>query len=109
MNSLSAVPYDFSCADLLLDVSRRQAICGNKSLILRVTPFRLLTLLTANAGEVVSRESIFENVWGYDFDPGTKRIEVHLNYLRRHLAVLGCAVKIRTFRGEGVCLYQVRK
>ncbi|MFJ4112483.1 winged helix-turn-helix domain-containing protein [Pseudomonas sp. NPDC089758] len=65
---------------------------------------RILELLVRHADQVFSRQTIFLNVWGYHFDPGTKVLEVQLSYLRRVLAALGCAVKIDTHRGQGLRL-----
>ncbi|MEW4948197.1 winged helix-turn-helix domain-containing protein [Pseudomonas asiatica] len=93
-------------ADVNLNVPGREVVCGNKKMVVKKTSFRLLALLLDNADVVVSRKSIYKNVWGVEFDPGTKRIEVQLNYLRSVLLSLGSSVKIKTYRGKGLRLYQ---
>jgi DNA-binding response OmpR family regulator len=88
---------------LKLDGAKRMVALGNKSIILRLTPFKILELLVMNSGQVVSRQSIFSMIWGFDFDPGTKRLDVHINYLRKNLLIFGGAINIVTRRGSGLC------
>ncbi|WP_430962777.1 winged helix-turn-helix domain-containing protein [Pseudomonas juntendi] len=89
---------------LKLDGYNRTASLGGKSITLRLTPFKILEFFALNSGRVVSRQSIFSTIWGFDFDPGTKRLEVHIHYLRKNLLVFGGAVIIVTRRGSGLCL-----
>lgn len=89
-------------ADLELHFASRKAVCGGNCVIMKKTSFRLLIYLISHAGDVVSRQSIFQNVWGVSFDPGTKRLEVQLNYLRTVLRVLNSSTFIETHRGKGL-------
>jgi len=59
----------------------------------------LLELLLAHAGRVVNRREILRDAFGYDYDPGTNIVEVHLSHLRRKLA--DSMVRIETLRGFG--------
>lgn len=93
-------------ADLQLDLLHRTATCSEQRAALPATEFRLLEFLMRNAGKVVTRALIFESVWGYHFDPGTKLIDVHLTRLRRKLESLGCQMTITTLRGSGFVLGQ---
>lgn len=102
-------PHDLAFADLSLDLPKREAICKNKRIVVKSTSFRLLTLLVSNGDHIVSRESIFRGVWGFHFDPGTKRIEVQLYYLRKVLRLLDSTTVIETHRGKGLRLYEVAK
>lgn len=90
--------------DLCLDLLLRCARCGTREQLLKPTQFRLLEFFLRNAGEVVNRALIFESVWGYRFDPGTKLIDVQLTHLRKALEELGSKVTIETLRGAGFCL-----
>ena len=65
------------------------------------TEFRLLEFLMRNAGQVVTRQMIFEHVWGFHFDPGTNVIDVHIGRLRRKIDGAGQVPLIRTVRGSG--------
>ncbi|WP_442119961.1 winged helix-turn-helix domain-containing protein [Pseudomonas sp. SAS7] len=90
--------------DLALDTSSREVVCGLRRIPVKAKSFRILELLVRHADQVVSRQTIFLNVWGYHFDPGTKVLQVQLSYLRRVLAAMGCALKIDTHRGQGLRL-----
>ncbi|MFJ4344441.1 winged helix-turn-helix domain-containing protein [Pseudomonas sp. NPDC089401] len=94
-----------TCGQLLsLNVPANEVFCGDANRALKATPCRLLQLLLENAGQVVSRQTIYKRIWGYDFDPGTKIIEVQVHYLRSVLTALKSAFEIRTYRGKGICL-----
>jgi two-component system OmpR family response regulator len=88
-------------ADLTLDLLSREACCSEQRIALPATEFRLLEFLMRNADAVVTRALIFESVWGYHFDPGTKLIDVHLTRLRRRLESLACQPVITNLRGSG--------
>ncbi|WNW09820.1 response regulator transcription factor [Pseudomonas sp. DTU_2021_1001937_2_SI_NGA_ILE_001] len=90
--------------DLGLDLLSRELLCGEQRVGLSPIEFKLLEFLMRNAGAVVTRALIFESVWGYHFDPGTKLIDVHLTRLRRKLDVVGCKVVINALRGSGFVL-----
>ncbi len=62
--------------------------------------FELITFLARNAGQVVTRMQLLENVWNLHFDPGTNVVDVHVGRLRRKLEDAGSAA-IQTARGEG--------
>jgi two-component system OmpR family response regulator len=100
---------DLAFADLSLNLHKREAICKNKRVVVKGTSFRLLALLVSNADDIVTRQSIFKDVWGFHFDPGTKRIEVQLNYLRKVLRLLESVTVIETHRGKGLRLYEAPK
>ena len=62
--------------------------------------FELLTFFARNAGQVVTRMQLLENVWNLHFDPGTNVVDVHVGRLRRKLEEAG-STAIQTARGEG--------
>ncbi|HEN8727072.1 TPA: winged helix-turn-helix transcriptional regulator [Pseudomonas putida] len=64
-----------------------------------------MSVLMENAGQVVSRASLFLSVWGLDFDPGTKVLEVQLSYVRSTLRLIGSEVTVHTLRGRGLRLH----
>ncbi len=88
-------------ADLELDLVSRQARRGDQILDLLPTEFRLLEYLMRNAGQNITRNMLFESVWGYHFDPGTNIIDVHIGRLRRKVDVEGWSPLIHTVRGSG--------
>jgi two-component system response regulator MprA len=92
------------CEDLSLDPERREAWRGTRELGLTKTEFDLLELLLANASIVVTRETIYERIWGYDFETSSKSLDVYIGYLRRKTEADGEPRLIRTVRGVGYTL-----
>ncbi len=88
-------------ADLTLDPGSRQVTRGAVSLELTKTEFDLLELLARNAGLVLSRETIYERIWGYDFETSSKSLDVYIGYLRRKTEVDDASRLIHTVRGIG--------
>ena len=82
----------------LLDLARRQARVGEVVTDLSDREFRLLHHLALHAGEVISRERLLAEVWGYHFDPGSNVVEVCVRRLRRRL---GPDAPIETVRNAG--------
>jgi len=72
-------------ADLVLDLDRRQTFKGERELALRYKEFELLSLLAANAGEVVTRAEIFDKVWGTDWLGDMRTLDVHIRWLREKI------------------------
>ncbi|KRG77066.1 transcriptional regulator [Stenotrophomonas chelatiphaga] len=87
--------------DLELDLMARCARRGGQEISLLPTEFKLLEFLMRNAGQVLSRTMLFQEVWGYHFDPGTNLIEVHIGRLRRRIEQPGRLQPIKTVRGTG--------
>ena len=63
--------------------------------------FELLAYLARHPDQVLSREQILNAVWGFDFDPGTKVLEVYIGYLRRKLGDDDGEEPIETVRNVG--------
>jgi two-component system, OmpR family, response regulator len=87
--------------DLALDPSAKTVRRGGRQIDLTPKEFALLAYLMANAGVVVSRQSLLANVWGMNFDPGTKVVDVYIRYLRLKVDRDGDNPLIRTVRGFG--------
>jgi DNA-binding response OmpR family regulator len=83
---------------LALDLARRQARCGDVVADLSDREFRLLHFLMLHAGEVVSRQRLLSEVWGFDFDPRSNVVDVCVRRLRRQL---GPEAPIETVRNAG--------
>jgi two-component system response regulator MprA len=87
--------------DLSLDPARRQVRRAERDLELTKTEFDLLELLMYNAGIVLTREQIYERIWGFDFETSSKSLDVYISYLRRKTEEAGEARLIHTVRGVG--------
>jgi two-component system, OmpR family, copper resistance phosphate regulon response regulator CusR len=83
---------------LVLDLARRQARLEERVADLSDREFRLLHHLLCHAGEVVSRERLLSEVWGYHFDPGSNVVDVCVRRLRKKL---GPDAPIETVRCAG--------
>ncbi|MCW6035755.1 response regulator transcription factor [Spirulina subsalsa FACHB-351] len=90
--------------DLVLDLSNRRAIRNGREFDLTMKEFELLKYLMAHPREVVTREQILENVWGYDFMGESNVIEVYIRYLRLKIEDHGEKRLIQTVRGVGYVL-----
>src|SRR5436190_12247726 len=88
-------------ADLSLDPARRQVRRSDRELELTKTEFDLLELLMFNAGIVLTREQIYERIWGFDFETSSKSLDVYISYLRRKTEESGESRLIHTVRGVG--------
>ncbi len=84
--------------ELVLDLASRQARVGDTVADLSDREFRLLHFLMAHVGQVVSRERLLSEVWGYDFDPRSNVVDVCVRRLRRRL---GPGAPIETVRNAG--------
>ncbi|MCI2417955.1 response regulator transcription factor [Saccharopolyspora sp. K220] len=81
----SAQPRTMRVADLELDVDGHQALRSGEPVRLSPTEFRLLRYLMLNAGRVVSKRQILEQVWQYDFGGDPSIVDTYISYLRREL------------------------
>jgi two-component system copper resistance phosphate regulon response regulator CusR len=83
---------------LVLDLARREAQLGSVKAQLSDREFRVLHHLLQHPGEVVSRERLLSEVWGYHFDPGSNVVDVCIRRLRKKL---GADAPIETVRHAG--------
>src|SRR3984957_5519104 len=90
--------------DLELDLLRREASRGGELLNLTAQEFVLLEYLCRNAGRVVTRSMILDQVWGMRIQPETNVVDVHIYRLRGKLDANGHGPLIRTLRGVGYVL-----
>ena len=87
--------------DLELDRDAMSARRAGRAITLSRTEYQLLELLLSNPKRVLSRDVIFEKVWGYDFGPDSNSLDVYIGYLRRKLETNGEPRLIHTVRGVG--------
>ena len=91
-------------ADLSLDTGSRQATRGNHSISLTAKEYELLELFLRHPKQVLTREVIFDRVWGYDFGGESNVLEVYIRYLRQKLEGEGEVRLLHTVRGVGYTL-----
>jgi DNA-binding response OmpR family regulator len=83
---------------VVLDLARREVRMGSAVVQLSDREFRVLHQLAEHAGEVLSRERLLSEVWGYHFDPGSNVVDVCIRRLRKKL---GADAPIETVRHVG--------
>ena len=97
----------YSYADLTLDTASREVMRAGVSIDLTRTEFALLELLMQYPNQVLTRDQIYESVWGYDSAMASNSMEVYIGYLRTKTETeTGGERLIQTVRGVGYVLRQ---
>ncbi len=89
---------------LTLDTAARELRVGERRAELTAKEYELLELFMRHPNQVLTREVIYDRVWGYDFGGESNIIEVYVRYLRQKLEVGGTPRVIQTVRGAGYIL-----
>ena len=95
---------ELKVADLTVVPASREVARAGRSISLTAREFELLEYLARHAGQVVSKETLFERVWGYNFDVESDAIKVYISYLRKKLNAPGERDLIHAVRGVGYVL-----
>ncbi len=102
---LDAKDSKLKAMDLELDVLSRNVTRAGRAILLQPREFKLLEYLVRNAGHIVTRTMLLENVWDYHFDPQTNVIDVHVSRLRGKIDKGFAEPLLQTVRGAG---YMIR-
>jgi two-component system, OmpR family, copper resistance phosphate regulon response regulator CusR len=100
----TAEPTLLRAGDAALDLRMRRAVVGERTVDLSAREFALAEVFFRHPGQVLSREQLLSQVWGYDFDPGSNIVDVYVGYLRKKLG----KQMIASVRGMGYRLEQPR-
>jgi DNA-binding response OmpR family regulator len=90
-----------TAGSIALDPRTRRVVAGGRDLELSAREYSMLEVLMRHPDQVMSREQLLSQVWGYDFDPGSNVVDVYVGYLRRKLG----KDAIETVRGAGYRLH----
>jgi DNA-binding response OmpR family regulator len=93
----TAEPTVLRAGNAALDLRMRRAVVGDQTVDLSAREFALAEVFFRHPGQVLSREQLLSQVWGYDFDPGSNIVDVYVGYLRKKLA----KEVIKSVRGMG--------
>ena len=105
---LAQVQTTLKVGDLEMDLVAHRVRRGTAVIDLQRREFRLLEYLMRNAGRVITRSMLLENVWEFDFDPKTKIVETHISRLRAKLNPDNrLSQPIETIRGAGYVIRAV--
>ncbi len=89
----------YSVSNIVLNIRSHQIMVNNMPIDVTLKEFELLRLLMKNAGTVLTRDMLLENIWGYGFDGETRTVDVHIGTLRSKLNRAGEIIE--TVRGIG--------
>ncbi|MFE5318184.1 response regulator transcription factor [Paenibacillus sp. NPDC056579] len=92
---------DLICGPIRLVPGLRDAFNGETPLHLTATEYALLEFFLCNKDRILTREQIFDRVWGFDSGAATSAIDVYVHLLRKKLAAHGADSLLRTVRGAG--------
>lgn len=95
---------ELTLEDLRMDLLARRVFRGAREAVLTPKEFSLLEYLLRNKGRVLSRTQIIENTWGYNFDPNSNIVDVHIKFLREKIDADSDKKLIHTVRGTGYIL-----
>jgi two-component system response regulator MprA len=93
-----------SYGDLHMDTVTREVARGDRALELTRTEYLLLELFLTHPRQVLTREQILNEVWGFDFEPSSNSLDVYVMYLRRKTEAGGEPRVVHTVRGVGYVL-----
>ena len=91
-------------ADVTINLATREVRRGERPISLTAKEFDLLELFMRHARQVLTRDTIYDHVWGYDFGGESNIIEVYVRYLRSKLEAGGEPRLLQTVRGVGYVL-----
>ena len=88
--------------DLTADFEKREILINDKKLDLTLKEFELLEILIRNKGKILTRDTLLDKIWGYEYIGETRTVDVHIRYLRKKIEVDDKKPKlIETIRGVG--------
>ncbi|HYU62897.1 MAG TPA: response regulator transcription factor [Verrucomicrobiae bacterium] len=99
-NEPKSVPERDAMGDFIMDRAARRVVLRERDVKLTAREFDLLSYLLAHAGRVHTRDTLLENVWGYEFSGDRKTVDVHIRWLREKFAGVA-PFDIVTVRGIG--------
>ncbi len=87
--------------DLVLDLNSRKVLCNEQELVLQGKQFDLLEYLLNTQNTIITKEQIFDKIWGFNSETSTNVIEVYASGLRKELKKVGYDQYLKTIRGVG--------
>ncbi len=87
--------------DLKLNLKNRKAYIKDKEIVLQGKQFDFLEYLINSKNTIITKEQIFDKIWGFDSDTSTNVVEVYASGLRKELKKYGYDKYIKTLRGVG--------
>ncbi len=103
LNIGKAVESVLEYGDIILDYKASKIRCkaGNEDVGINNKEFQLLEYLMSNSDRILSREMIYDRVWGMDSEAVSNNLEAYMSFVRKKLKVIGSKVTIKTVRNMG--------
>lgn len=95
---------EISYCDILINDKLKQASLGDQVLDLTLKEFELLEFFVLNSEQILTREQIFDRIWGFESETTAGIVDLYVHYLRKKLAPYGRDTLINTVRGAGFML-----
>lgn len=103
--SLRSADGALAFGDIELNRGASLLVCGENSVRLSEKEFRILEYLSANAGQILTREQLAVKIWGYESDAEYNNVEVYMSFARKKLNFVKARTEIKAVRGVG---YELR-
>lgn len=89
--------------DLRLNIKTTNLLCTttNESIDIVCKEFLLLEYFMKNPGQIISREKLYEKVWGFENDAESNNLEAYLSFVRKKIKIIGSKMQIKAIRGLG--------
>ncbi|MGN0980151.1 MAG: winged helix-turn-helix domain-containing protein [Candidatus Avoscillospira sp.] len=94
-----AAQEEYRLGDLYVCPAKHIVMAGDQEIKLALKEFELLVLLLRNAGVVLTRDALLNQIWGYSFDGESRTVDVHIRNLRKKLGDAGACIE--TVKGVG--------
>lgn len=103
LNLGKAVDNVLEYGDIVLDYKASKLRCtkNQEDVGINHKEFQLIEYLMSNAGQILSKELIYDRVWGMESDSVSNNLEAYMSFLRKKLKVIGSAVSIKSIRNMG--------
>jgi two-component system, OmpR family, response regulator CiaR len=95
---------NMTCGQIQLVSSLRDAYAGEQPLKLTPKEYELLEFFLRNKDQILTRDQIFERIWGFDSESASSAVDVYVHHLRKKLAPYGGDLYLKTIRGVGYLL-----
>lgn len=93
-----------SYGNISVNPRSKDGFAGDQALQLTIKEYELLEFLLVNSERILTREQIFDRIWGFESDTTIGIVDLYIHYLRKKLAAFGCDSLIQTVRGVGYML-----
>ena len=103
LNIGKAMDQNLECGDIVLDykLSKLRCITNREDVGINNKEFQLIEYLMTNADRILSRDMIYDRVWGMESEALSNNLEAYMSFLRKKLKIIGSKVSIKTIRNMG--------